>query len=524
MPNGTTSSRKLQVSHKHSSCGSGERQHADTLEAWVDVSAASSSDSTSAVFRPGSSESSAMLFDASESFSRRSPKADDGIRAIRSELANAVDTCLDAASQEWDVIWQRRLLRAASFGKSFLDSSSYDPTNFVAVSRRLRVVNNLRSYEIGIPLSYEQFESMGVAALLSRLTNRNHHLLSLRVASHLSQRLDPILKHWARAKIAQSGLEVGTYAARRGTEAASVEDDELCAMIVRKFEELGKANDAAVTVSYSSIATSAFQAGRVRLATKLLDYEPRAVDQVPLLMKMGEDRLALQKSVESGDTDLVYHVLLRLKKQLSRGDFFRLIESLSTAVTSSSGEVTLNDIAVRLLEVYARNFDRDLLKDLYFTDDRRAEAAMLSWEGGEVTQGMDHSDTSLSQVVFARKDASKLFNEDKERSLESKLVDESVRLLSYQQGLEKEDGGRSQWIGLSLNDTIRECLIKGRHGGQMAKKAEKLRSDWKVPEKRWWAIKMDAYVRMRDWDGLWTFGEWRKARISFVTQIGRALC
>ncbi|PWN22612.1 hypothetical protein BCV69DRAFT_311398 [Microstroma glucosiphilum] len=467
-------------------------------------------DSTSAVFRPGSSEASAMLFDASESFSRRSPKADDGIRAIRSELAVAVDTCLDAASQEWDVIWQKRLLRAANFGKSFLDPSSYDPTNFVAVSRRLRVLNNLRSYEIGIPLSYEQFESMGVTALLSRLTNRNHHLLSLRVASHLSQRLDPILKHWARAKIAQAGVSRGTYNARRGTDAASIEDEELCATIVRKFEDLGKANDAAVTVSYSSIATSAFQAGRVRLATKLLDYEPRAVDQVPLLLKMGEDKLALQKSVESGDTDLVYHVLLRLKTQLPRGDFFRLIEPSTTALTSTSGTTSLNDLAVRLLEVYAHSYDRDLLKDLYFTDDRRAEAALLSWEGGQITQGMEQSESSLSQAVFARKDASKLFNEDKERSLESKLVDESIRLLSFQQVLEKDDGGRSQWTGLSLNDTIRECLIKGRHGGQMAKRAEKLRSDWKVPEKRWWAIKLDAYIRMRDWEGLWAFANTKR--------------
>jgi hypothetical protein len=448
-----------------------------------------------------------MLFDASESFSRRSPKADDGIRAIRSELASAVDTCLDAASHEWDVIWQRRLLRAASFGKTFLDSSNYDPTNFVAVSRRLRVLNNLRSYEVGIPLSYEQFETMGVTALLSRLTNRNHHLLSLRIASHLSQRLDPILKHWARAKIAQSTLGKGSYTLRRDTGAASTEDDELCTTIVRKFEDLGKANDAAVTVSYSSIATSAFQAGRVRLATKLLDYEPRAVDQIPLLLKMGEDRLALQKSVESGDTDLVYHVLLRLKNQLSRGDFFRLIEPSTTAVASSSGGPVPNDLAVRLLEAYAHSYDRDLLKDLYFTDDRRAEAAMLSWENGQVAQGIDHSESSLSQAVFARKDASKLFNEDKERSLESKLVDESIRLLSFQQTLEKDDGGRSQWVGLSLNDTIRECLIKGRQGGQMAKKAEKLRSDWKLPEKRWWAIKLDAYIRMRDWEGLWAFGE-----------------
>jgi vacuolar protein sorting-associated protein 16 len=37
---------------------------------------------------------------------------------------------------------------------------------------------------------------------------------------------------------------------------------------------------------------------------QLLDHESRASDQVPLLLTMKEDRLALAKAVDSGDTDL----------------------------------------------------------------------------------------------------------------------------------------------------------------------------------------------------------------------------
>lgn len=37
---------------------------------------------------------------------------------------------------------------------------------------------------------------------------------------------------------------------------------------------------------------------------QLLDHESRASDQVPLLLTMKEDRLALEKAVDSGDTDL----------------------------------------------------------------------------------------------------------------------------------------------------------------------------------------------------------------------------
>jgi hypothetical protein len=37
---------------------------------------------------------------------------------------------------------------------------------------------------------------------------------------------------------------------------------------------------------------------------QLLDYEPKAADQVPLLIEMEQDELALSKAIESGDTDL----------------------------------------------------------------------------------------------------------------------------------------------------------------------------------------------------------------------------
>lgn len=66
--------------------------------------------STLSVFRPGSTSPSAILFDAWESFINKSSKADESIRSIRPELAKAVDECIDAAGQEWEPNWQRRLL------------------------------------------------------------------------------------------------------------------------------------------------------------------------------------------------------------------------------------------------------------------------------------------------------------------------------------------------------------------------------------------------------------------------------
>ena len=49
---------------------------------------------------------------------------------------------------------ERFCLQAAKFGRSFLDL--YDPSDFIHVGHALKVLNAVRFYEIGIPLSYAQ--------------------------------------------------------------------------------------------------------------------------------------------------------------------------------------------------------------------------------------------------------------------------------------------------------------------------------------------------------------------------------
>ena len=46
------------------------------------------------------------------------------------------------------------LLQAAAFGKSFLDA--YNPSDFVEATRTLRVLNAVRDYKIGLPLTWDQ--------------------------------------------------------------------------------------------------------------------------------------------------------------------------------------------------------------------------------------------------------------------------------------------------------------------------------------------------------------------------------
>lgn len=59
------------------------------------------------------------------------------------------------------------------------------------------------------------------------------------------------------------------------------------------------------------------------------------------------------------------------------------------------------------------------------------------------------------------------------------MMDESARLLAMQQQIEKDAGGNFVVFGLSINETIQTCLLNG-----LARWADKVKSEFKVPEKR----------------------------------------
>ena len=97
---------------------------------------------------------------------------------------------------------------------------------------------------------------------------------------------------------------------------------------------------------------------------------------------MEEDEIALDKAIESGDTDLgmgapihcqllmriltnllVQYVLMNLKKKHTLANFFRIINN--------------RPVASNLIESSAREEDRELLKDMYYQDDRRADGGLV---------------------------------------------------------------------------------------------------------------------------------------------------
>ena len=429
------------------------------------------------VFRLGSDSPAANLLEASSLLEQKSPKADDLIQLIRPSLGEAVDTCVKAAAHEYNIHWQKSLLKAASYGKSVLDLYSSD--DFVDTCDTLRVLNAVRFYEVGLPLSYDQYRRMTPEKLIERLTNRSEYLLALRIAEYLHLPANQIHGHWAQQKV------------RVSTDP----EEEICSLIVKKLH--GKPG-----VSFEDIARAAYDEGRVRLATDLLNYEPRAGKQVPLLLNMKEDNIALDKAIESGDTDLIYHVLLHLRKKLPLASFFRVINS--------------RPVATALVESSAWDQDRDLLKDLYYQDDRRLDGSNLL-----LSEALSQDNQAAAQDKL--KLASKYLQDSRESTavFQRQSIDDAAKLLRLQTQFENDLNGPSDaspsgtlpgqtYIGLSANETIFQLIRQGH-----TKRAQKVQSEFKINDKTYTYIRLRALVAARHWIELEECAKQKKSPIGW---------
>jgi vacuolar protein sorting-associated protein 16 len=422
--------------------------------------------STEAIKRIGSTDPAALLYDAMEGFLEGDPKSDENIRSIAStnQLQYAVKSCINAASAEFDVSRQQALFRAASYGKAFCQN--LDPTEFVETAKKLRVLNDVRREEIGLPLTMQQYVRLTPEVLVNRLTMRNHHYLALRICELLKLKNESVLIHWASEKV-------------KKLTATPATDEEIAMEIKFKLQKYDR-------MSYLEVAAAAYHMGRRRLATILLDNEQHAADQVPLLLSMQEEELALRKAVNSEDTDLIYLTLIHLER--SRPDaeaFYRLVYT--------------HPEAANLLKIYYRNkataTDRALLHNLLIH-------SRNFYEAGVACMNQSYQQDSFPKKLQLVKEAIQLFAQNRDLSVYKSATEEQMDLMEIQKALEVRSS--RDFIGLSLSETLANIFLlnveKPDEAQRWNQEATRIIKKFKVSEKMVWSLKVDCFSKTGQWE------------------------
>jgi hypothetical protein len=429
-------------------------------------------DSVEKIFQLGFSRyPGAMLYMARQAFEQKDPMADDLIRKIKDDqeypdgLYIAIDQCIEAAGHEFETSTQRSLLRAARFGMDFADCP---PEMFADMCQTLRVLFHVREYHVALPLTYKQYKLLSLQVVIDRLIARNVFWLAYEICKYL--RLDGrkatnrVLVHWAKQLVKTDNS-----------------DDSVARTIISKLSDVDG-------VSYAEIARAASMEGKPDLAIRLLENEPKASEQVPILMSMNEDALALEKAVNSGDTGLAQFVLLDLYQKFpGKGEFLSFINTRPAA----------RDLFLQ----YCRENDPELLKDFYFSHDVLHETANLMIIDA-------FGDPALDSRIKTLKDAARHYTNARDHPFKAKATEEQAQLLQAQKGLEK--ALKEPFVNLPLGDTLYQVVLQNDQ-----ERANKLRKDFKVPDKRFWWIKVKALADSNNWSELERFSKSKKSPIGY---------
>ncbi|KAM0858443.1 hypothetical protein ACQ4PT_047830 [Festuca glaucescens] len=427
-------------------------------------------DCITSIFGIGSMSPAALLYDARDHYDKQSAKAYDNYQLISSSLPEAIEACIDAAGYEFDVSRQHALLNAATYGLPFC--SQFPQGRIQEMCKMLRVLNAVRDPEIGMPLTIQQYKLLTATVLVGRLINANQHLLALRISEYLNLNPEVVIMHWACEKIAAS---------------TAIPDIVLLEGLLDKLR-LCKG------ISYAAVAAHADNSGRRKLAAMLVDHESQSSKQIPLLLSIDEQDKALQKSIESGDTDLVYLVLFHIWQKVA-------VEK--NAPLDFFGIINARPLARDLFMTYARHSKHEALKDFFLSTGRLQDAAfLLLKESRELEKNPVASKGSIHVPQVRLIDqAYRLFAETKEHLFESKSAEEHAKLLRVQHNLEVSTK-QAIFLGSSVSDTIKTCIAMGNE-----RAAAKVKSEFKVPDKRWYWLKACALATVGNWDALEAFSK-----------------
>ncbi|GJV66911.1 protein vacuoleless1 [Tanacetum coccineum] len=223
------------------------------------------------------------------------------------------------------------------------------------------------------------------------------------------------------------------------------------------------------------------------------------LQRVPLLLGIGEEDTALTKSTESGDTDLIYLVLFHIWQKRPPLELFGMIQARPLA----------RDLFIR----YARCYKHEFLKDFFLSTGQLHDVAYLlwkeSWEMANNPMAASRGYPLHGPRIKLIEKAQSLFAETKEHVFESKAAEEHAKLLRIQHELEVSTQ-QPIFVDSSISDTIRTCIVLGNHRAAM-----KVKTEFKVSDKRWYWLKVFALATIRDWDALEKFSKEKRPPVGY---------
>lgn len=451
---------------------------------------------TVAMYQIGSNSPSSILADCVNKFSLNAAKAHANITLLKSDdvLSIAMDDALQVALDELDTSWQKKALKAVTFGKVYAEGA-FDADKYVAVLDTVKVLNQLRAHELGLFLTYLEVQSIGWKEVVKMLLRRNQHYLTLRITRALCLKdLVPLIYiHWCCYKIRK---ELG------------LSDVQLFKIIVDKL--LSASNKRRNYISIDMISDVAHEEGRVILTNLLIDLEPSITNKIKKLVDFGEIELALVKAFQSGDYSLSLLMLMRVQDSLPTSDFFEILnqnESKHYNPTIQKELQTMNvEIPTETIPIKGEVIGHTWLESIGKSHPKLMEK-FLTHE--DKTHEMNILKLKEFSRTFPVGEGEEYYNSYKKlltkclrrsvRTTTMKAIERELKILELQNRL-----GKTYLTNFYSEKSLLSILTKLIKMNQI-KPASKIVKEFSISQEKFWHLVLNTYSQAHEFDRLYEF-------------------
>lgn len=259
-------------------------------------------------FSPG-----AMLYLGYKAFLNKTPPDEEDIIDDKVKLRKGIEEVIKAAAFELDQKKQMKLLKAASYGKVFLEDDTFDHNMINNTCREVKLWTNILK-STGRALSLGEFKKMtknSFNTLIDILIGAKHFQLACYLCNFVPRKkklINDIFKQWVASLLNKN------------------DNDELVAStIIDTFNKIIETNETLQSTILLEIASDALKLNRKRLAEILLKKDNPPLLKITVYINMGQFESALDEALKENDSNCLYLIIgkiLEIADSKSRNDIF----------------------------------------------------------------------------------------------------------------------------------------------------------------------------------------------------------
>ena len=266
---------------------------------------------------PFSSSTSRKLLNAYKSSCEKNPNCDVIIRQIANDLPKAIKTLeISAANLFWLEKNQNKnnknkqiqifLLKAAQFGKSFVQQGEFNFDRFVDTCKNIRIINNLRNNEKPRFITFNEIKKMKNYDLIKKLLRNQNFYLAFEISKFLDLETKQIYEKWAIAQVKKMPLNY--------TNA-----DE-----IKIYEKIKKKLENVDNISFIKLAKKCFKCGRNEIGMKFLENEKSLLTKIPQYIELKKWFEALELAFNTMDSNVILTVIDKMFKVEEFNNFINI--------------------------------------------------------------------------------------------------------------------------------------------------------------------------------------------------------